>query len=234
MIEYKDKKTNLPLPSYDLWEEKHVVSVFTSSLVYKAMMSAYNFAKTLGKDEDASVFFAEADNIRRSMISRLWDDNKKYFFKLSPETLEMDTVVDASSFYGVFRFGILPIDDIRLKDMHQKMISTLSKGNIVGGYARYENDQYYKSSPDSAGNPWPLISLWSSQYKIASSSNKQDLLLAASDLEWVASVSKGSMLSEQLHPKNGSQISATPLAWAHAEFVRTVIEFSEKRKLFSN
>ena len=39
------------------------------------------------------------------------------------------------------------------------------------------------------------------------------------------------MLSEQLDPNTGESISATPLVWSHAEFVRTVIEYNKKFNL---
>ena len=36
------------------------------------------------------------------------------------------------------------------------------------------------------------------------------------------------MMSEQLDPQTGEQISASPLVWSHAEFVHTVIDYLEK------
>ncbi|MDP2947524.1 MAG: glycoside hydrolase family 15 protein, partial [Nanoarchaeota archaeon] len=55
---------------------------------------------------------------------------------------------------------------------------------------------------------------------------------AAADIEWVAKFARSGMLSEQLNPYNGSPISATPLTWSHAEFVRTVIEYDKKMKSY--
>jgi GH15 family glucan-1,4-alpha-glucosidase len=53
---------------------------------------------------------------------------------------------------------------------------------------------------------------------------------AAKDIEWAARFARSGMLSEQLNPYTGEPISATPLTWSHAEFVRTVIEYDKKNK----
>ncbi len=230
MIRYKDSKTGLPLPSYDLWEEKYGVSSFTASVVYGALVSAKNFAKTLGKDEDVLRFGTEADSMRKSIINNLWDEKEKRFFNLveGPEGLSVDKNWDASSFYGVFRFGVMAPDDPRMKETFQFLKQRLSKGINIGGFARYENDAYSKVLESSAGNPWFLTTLWFVQYKIAIASNLKEMEEIKVDLEWVAKYANGSMLSEQLNPNNGQPISASPLVWSHSEYVRTLIEYNNK------
>ena len=79
-----------------------------------------------------------------------------------------------------------------------------------------------------AGNPWFVTSLWLTQYKIATASSLSDLEGVIKDLEWVASLAYHSMLPEQVHPMTGSNLSATPLVWSHAEYVRTVVEYHKK------
>ena len=49
MIQYRDPDTKLPLPSYDLWEEKRGCSTFTAAAVYGALVAAADLAKILGK-----------------------------------------------------------------------------------------------------------------------------------------------------------------------------------------
>ena len=46
----------------------------------------------------------------------LWDEEGKYFFKLVGDKLEKDVNLDASSFYGPFRFGVVSADDPRMKE----------------------------------------------------------------------------------------------------------------------
>src|SRR3989344_3454058 len=230
LIRYKDVKSGLPLPSYDLWEEKYGVSAFTSAVVYGGLVSAGNFAKTLGKEDDTSRFFNEAEILRKAIIKELWSDDAKYFFRLVDNNgrLELEKRVDASSFYGAFRFGIFAPDDPRMKVSFSTAQQKLSFGSRVGGIARYEGDNYCRVMEGVAGNPWFVTSLWLTQYKIATASSLSDLEGVIKDLEWVASLAYHSMLPEQVHPMTGSNLSATPLVWSHAEYVRTVVEYHKK------
>jgi hypothetical protein len=36
------------------------------------------------------------------------------------------------------------------------------------------------------------------------------------------------MLSEQVHPSTGAQLSASPLTWSHTEYVITLLDYEEK------
>ena len=229
IIRYKDLRTGLPLPSYDLWEEKYCVSAFTASVAYGGLLACHNFAKTLGKEDDADKYYKEAEIIRKAILSNLWDEEGKYFFKLIGDNLEKDTNLDSSSFYGPFRFGILAPDDPRMKDLFHLFQARLRKGISVGGFARYERDAYNHIEDGSIGNPWFVVTAWFIQYKIAVSNSESDLSDVAKDIEWIAKFAKSGMLSEQINPHTGEQISATPLVWSHSEFVRTVIEYNKKR-----
>lgn len=232
MMRYRDISSGLPLPSYDLWEEKFAVSPFTASVIYGGLVSAGHFAKTLGKEDDASLFYSEAENMRKAIISHLWDESGKYFFKLVGDKLEKDPNLDSSCFYGVFKFGLISPDDSRMREAFNIINDRLSRNIKVGGRARYEGDQYCKVREDTPGNPWFISTLWFTQYKIAVASSAAELEGVIQDLEWVAKMAKFGMLSEQINPDTGEAISATPLTWSHAEFVRTLLEYDKKRKQF--
>lgn len=164
----------------------------------------------------------------------LWDENGKYFFKLIGDKLEKDTRLDASGFYGMFRLGVVSADDPRMKEAFKVLKDRLGKGINIGGFARYEDDAYCRIPGESVGNPWIIISLWFSQYKIAVATSLTELQEAASDIEWVAKIAKSGMLPEQINPRTGDPLSAIPLTWSHAEFVRTVIEYDKKMNSFNN
>ncbi|OHA97311.1 MAG: hypothetical protein A3E02_00670 [Candidatus Zambryskibacteria bacterium RIFCSPHIGHO2_12_FULL_38_34] len=234
IIRYRDMHTGLPLLSYDLWEEKYTVSPFTASVVYGGLMAAGNFAKTLGKEDDCAKFYSEAEILRKSIMIYLWDEEGKYFFKLVGDKLEKDVNLDASSFYGPFRFGVVSADDPRMKEGFKILQSRLGRGISIGGFARYESDTYCHVPGDSTGNPWVITSLWFIQYKIATAVSIIELKKIASDIEWVVKFAKSGMLSEQLNPYTGEFLSAMPLVWSHAEFVHTVIEYNKKIKSFNN
>jgi glucoamylase len=228
IIRYKDANTGLPLPSYDLWEEKYGVSSYPASVAFGALISAGHFAKTLGKEEDMANFYKEAESLRRSIINYLWDDNEKRFINLVGEKLEKDPNLDASCFYGVFRYGVLSPEDSKMKEAFEVLNNRLKKGNIIGGVPRYENDAYANVGGEAVGNPWFVTTLWLTQYKIACANSVNDLEKVFSDIEWVTKNSKNSVLSEQINPYTGSPISAMPLVWSHSEFVRTIVECSKK------
>lgn len=233
MIHYRDIHSGLPLQSYDLWEEQYGVSPFTASLVYGGLISAHNFAKTLGKEEDANKFYLEAESLRKAIMSLLWDEGGKYFFKLIGDKLEKNTNLDASSFYGMFRFGVMSADDPRMKEAFKILTGKLKRGISIGGFARYEGDAYCHVPGDSVGNPWFVVTLWFTQYKIAVATSAAELREASDDIEWVAKFARSGMLAEQINPYTGEPISAMPLTWSHAEFVRTVIEYDKKIKSFN-
>ena len=233
LVRYKNIHTGLPLPSYDLWEENYSVSTFTASVVYGGLLAAGHFAKTLGKEEDTQKFYTEAEAMRRAIMTHLWDETGKYFFRLVGDNLEKDTNLDASSFYGPFRFGVIAPDDPRMKSAFALFQNRLSRGISIGGFARYENDAYSRVSESSVGNPWFVVTLWFTQYKIALANSMADLESVAYEIEWVAKFAHSGMLSEQLNPYTGEAISATPLTWSHSEFVRTIIEYDRKMKSFS-
>jgi GH15 family glucan-1,4-alpha-glucosidase len=233
MIHYKDIHSGLPLPSYNLWEEQYGVSAFTASTVYGGLVAAHNFAKTLGKEDDAGKFYSEAEILRKAIMSQLWSEEGKYFFKLNGDKLEKDFNLDASSFYGPFRFGVLSADDPRMREAFKVLSGKLNKGVNIGGFARYEGDKYSHVEGDSAGNPWFITTLWFTQYKIALAISAKELEEAAKDIEWTAKFAKSGMLSEQLNPYTGEPLSATPLTWSHSEYVRTVIEYDKKMKFLT-
>ena len=101
----------------------------------------------------------------------------------------------------------------------------------VGGIARYEGDQYFRTVPDVPGNPWFITTLWYTQYAIALAQNDHDLDLVRADLNWVErNALRSGVLSEQLNPYTREQVSAAPLTWSHAEYIRTVIMYMKKLK----
>ncbi len=235
LIRYKAEKTGLPLPSYDLWEERYGVSPFTVSLVYGGLLAASRFAKILGKEEEARHFNTEAEGMRIALVRELWNENENCFMELVEieGELRKQKRLDMSGFYGAFKFGIFALDDPRLRAYFELVSKNLSQGIKVGGLARYEGDRHCRSVEGVAGNPWFVTSLWLAQYKIMSATSARDLERVIGDIEWVANLSFHEMLSEQVHPLTGASLSATPLTWSHAEFARTIIEYEKKMKSFS-
>lgn len=229
MSSYRDRATGLPCPSHGLWEERYAVSCFTSASVYGALNAAASFAEVLGKREDADAFRLSARELRTAILERFYLPEAGHFAKLFERAdgrLRRDDTLDASSAYGVFRFGVVEPDDARLAKAQEKTYEALVCTTPVGGLARYEGDAYYLVDVAFPGNPWFITTLWHIEYACARAQTKEDLAQVAEKLRVVAQRATGAgMLAEQLNPHTGEPVSATPLAWSHAGFVLAVVAY---------
>lgn len=232
MVSYRDKKTGLPKPSYDLWEEKYGVHTFTASAVYGALMAATNFSKLLGKTNHAENYMNAAEEVKAGILQYLYDEKTGHFIKsLSKSGKEniKDETVDISSCFGIFHFGVLPPNDAKLKKSFELTVSQLSRNSAVGGVARYEGDAYYRIPADTAGNPWFITTLWAIQYDISLAQTEKEFDEVRKKIDWVAKFALASgVLSEQINPHNGEQVSAAPLTWSHAEYINTILKYLDR------
>jgi GH15 family glucan-1,4-alpha-glucosidase len=232
LAEFIDKDTGLPLPSYDLWEEKHGVSTFTASTVYAGLIAGSNFAELFEKNNTKEMLRSTAERMRLAIIEHLYDDSKGTFIKqISYRNNEVvhDTIVDSSSVYGIITYGVLPVTDKKVIASIQTLRERLQIHDGIGGVPRYERDQYYRQV--DTPNPWYITTLWLAQYYIRKAENGDDLGEALRWINWTVEHSPHSgVLSEQLHPFTGEQLSATPLTWSHAEYVYTVQLYHQKLK----
>jgi len=233
LMGYKYEKTHLPYPSYDLWEEKYGISTFTSSAKYGALTVASQFARLLGKAHREKEYKEAAENIREAILKYLYDDELGMFYKLlnveEGGKMTYDKTLDSSSFYGVFKFGVLAADDERMIRARDVLNERLLNKNEAGGMPRYEGDRYFQVGNDAAPNPWFITSLWMAQHSIALAKSEKDLDEAKKILKWTEKYAlKSGILSEQVNPYTGAQISGAPLTWSHSTYINTVIDYLEK------
>lgn len=224
MMNYRDFKTGLPLPSYDLWEERQGVLTFTVSTVFGGLMAAANFAEAFGEKELAQDYRNGAQKIREAMDQYLYLENEKRFARMinfkKDGTTEIDASVDAS-LYAAFAFGPYEPTDEKVKNTMEQIIEKLSSG---GGISRYDQDPYYRSGDQN--NPWFITTLWVGQYYIAI--GKLDVALEI--LEWVADHALPSgVLAEQVNPVTHEPLSVSPLTWSHGTFIATVQQYINKK-----
>ena len=230
MVGYRDSKTHLPKASYDLWEEKFGIHTFTASTVYGALIAAAKFAKLLGKEKSEQIYNTAAFEIRQAILTYLYDDAQGIFVKMvnvaDDGTLTYDNTLDMSSVYGVFAYGVLDIDDPRLARAIKQVEDRLVCKTEISGVARYEGDYYFRSVGGIPGNPWIITTLWLAKYYIARAKSEADFAPAHKWIAWTLKhASFSGILSEQIHPYTGEQLSATPLTWSHSEYVATVVEY---------
>jgi len=231
MLSYIDPITGLPLPSYDLWEERHGVSAFTSSTVYAALIAASHFTKAFGETEISNEYLQAALGIKEGIEKYLYLEKERRFarmiFPKEDGSYEVDATVDAS-LYALFAFGVYDAKDEKIQTTMEQVKEKLWNRQI-GGLARYENDSFYRSNNELAPNPWFVTTLWLGQYYIARASSKEDLQDALEILVWVADHALPSgVLSEQLDGMTAEQVSVSPLTWSHGTYIATVQQYLNK------
>lgn len=232
LVGYRDQETGLPKASYDLWEEKIGVHTYTVASVYGALKSAGKLARLLGKSGQARQYDSVAGEIKQAMKDKLVVDGK--FIKGFRGAGGLDTpdhTADASTVYGLWKYGVLSTDDELLQATADHVFEHTAVGSSIGGYARYAGDDYYRKPHQTniPGNPWFIATLWHARYLIRKAETKDKLLQARQDLRWVREHARPSgVLSEQIDPYTGQQVSAAPLIWSHAEYVKTIMAYEDK------
>jgi GH15 family glucan-1,4-alpha-glucosidase len=206
LASYVDGKNNLPLPSYDIWEERYGINFYTVACVYLGLLSAAKFAE----------FFGESDVKKRylEVASRIKEGSEIFFvndhFARSIINGKLDLTADSSTILGAL--FLYDAKDSKVKENKQYVEEKLK---VNGGIARYENDWYFKEADKP--NPWFITTLWLAQQYIA----EGDLNMANEYLNWVLSKSLPTgLIPEQITP-NGNYPSVSPLSWSHAELIRT-------------
>jgi GH15 family glucan-1,4-alpha-glucosidase/ferredoxin len=256
MMRYRDARTGLPLPSYDLWEERWGVHAFTVATVHAGLKAARNFAVCFGDRERAEAFDRAAEEIRAGAAKYLFSDKLNRFVRrlvpkdgvappddesyretsqLRPDEVaefyEVDETLDAS-LYAIYKFHLFDADDPRVRATMRAVEDKLWVKTRVGGVARYENDYYHRVSNDIAsvpGNPWFICTLWLADYFITRAQTTAELKTALPIFEWTASHAlESGVLAEQVNPYTNQPISVSPLTWSHATVVSTVIKYLEK------
>jgi oligosaccharide amylase len=233
LVHFRDANTGLPLPSYDLWEEKIGVSTYTCASVYGGLMAAAKFAELLDKRNHMREYKKAAKEIKQATINHLFSEKLQSFVRIARIVngkVEHEEIVDASSFFGLWYFGMLDQNDPLFIKTHEQVTARLTNPTEIGGVIRYEKDNYFKSTDKS--NPWFITTLWEVQRRLSKEEvNDDDFEYAKSIFDWVISHTYPSgVLAEQLNPYTGYSLSATPLVWSHAVYIETILLFLKRKK----
>jgi len=235
MASYREPHTNLPAPSYDLWEERRGIHSFTVAAIWAGLQAAANFTEMFGEVALTKRYRQAAAEIKEAAIEYLFDKKLGRFLRSikvdADGVVEPDYTID-SSICGPFLFGMLQATDPLIESTMAAIIDRLWCKTEVGGIARYENDHYQRISQDIAnipGNPWFICTMWVAQYHIARAQSIDDLKPALQIFTWVKHCALPSgVLAEQVHPHNHSPLSASPLTWSHAAVVIAIHEYLDK------
>jgi GH15 family glucan-1,4-alpha-glucosidase len=243
MAGYRDATTGLPLPSWDLWEERRGVMTFTCAAVWAGLDAAARFADAFGDRNPAAHFRQAAAEVKSGVLEHLWDEREGRFLRMIvPANAEsgLSETRDATpdvSLFGLHFLRFLPPDDARLVATLDSVADALAVRTEIGGTARYRGDSYYAGSKELdmvPGNPWFVAQAWVAQWRIARARNEQELQDALAPVEWILRrASPAGLMPEQLHPYTGAPLAVTPLTWSHAAFVNTACDYLEKARALS-
>lgn len=236
LVSYRDPQTHLPLPSYDLWEERYALHTYTVASVIAGLRAAANFAKLFHDDTLAEKYDSVADEMTLGISQHLYHKALKRFARSGSRIeggYKLDEVIDIS-LLSLATLGVLDPKDPQMVDTANAVCDQLWLKTPIEGCARYHGDVYQRTedSPnDIPGNPWFISTLWLAEYYIDLAENIEELQAALPYLQWCVKNSLPSgVLAEQVHPINGLPICVSPLTWSHSAFVWTVLKYSEKDK----
>lgn len=234
LLRFRDDN-GLPLPSYDLWEERFGVFTFTVASVYAALRAAAKFADYHGEPGRSRRYEEGAQRMKAAADLHLYDATCGRFARgVHPheEGGHLSYVRDMSldsSLYALFDFGLYTAADPRVAATMQAVREGLWVDTHIGGLARYRGDHYFREfgeDPRVPGNPWFICTLWYAEWVIESAPTIEGLERARYYLEWaVRRALPSGVMAEQLHPFTGAPLSVSPLTWSHATFVKVVQEY---------
>lgn len=101
LVRYRDPATHLPLPSYDLWEERWGIHAFTVASVFAGLQAAWQFAVCFGDDGRAARYARAAEEVRRAFIKHMWSpEHDRYLRRIVPVDRQRTSVLMAEVMDG--------------------------------------------------------------------------------------------------------------------------------------
>ena len=228
LLHHIDPASGLPLPSYDLWEERLGVHTFTVGTVIAGLHAGQQLLKkwSLPGGETAKEV---ADHMRNAMCQRLFDKDRGGFYRMLAPDGSPDKTVDSSTLQ-IALMGVLPVDDPHVLANQNLVRKRLTVRSEIGGLARYENDWSWRLAEEHTGNPWVISTMWMAQLKILQANSTKDLKGPLDTIRWARRLSGSTgVLAEQYHPNTGAPLSVSPLTWSHAELLRTAAMWSSRK-----
>ena len=236
-----DARTGLPA-STDWWNERRGIHAPVAGAVRGGLRGAARIAATLGEAGRARAWSAAADRIARGMTATLSPGATAPFHRGLSET-EGEWRVDGTADASLLLLGLL--DDFEPEDPRVRATVAETKERLwvrtgTGGLARYEGDRVgsvggdVTAPTDVPGSPNVAATLWLALHAIRAARRLQDLEPARTILFWAAARAEGiGLLPERLHPYRGRTVGPAPSLAAHAWFVQTAIDYSERVRLLT-
>lgn len=229
-LAYHTDQDGLPLPSYDLWEQKYLTTTYTTAVTYAALLEAADLADEYGRSDDGARWRAAADAMK-SASHAFYSTETKCFVKgfIEGENGErvVDATIDVSSVFGAFMYGLFEMDSEEVTSSIASVREKLANSKESTAIIRYEHDDYYRDGDASVeSNPWPVASLWMAQIAL----EQNDVDAACRAVDWVLSLTTTiPTISEQVRPQTFEPASVAPLVWSHAELASTMLDLAQTK-----
>lgn len=236
-----DEDTGLPLPSFDLWEERMGEHTYSTAAVIAGINAAVEMGGYLGiPAADLERWKLNSKKMQDAMEKQLVDKDRGVFLrsvrtKLNPwgpepspltvtirvnskgffrEVSSVDPRMDISLLGPVIPFSILDPKHETVSRTASEIEDSLYCRN-TGGILRYEDDTY------AGGNPWIISSLWLALYYIKINNYQK----AREYFHWVLKCATHlDLLPEQVDRHDGKPCWVIPLTWSHAMYVLVLKE----------
>lgn len=222
------------------------LEIWSNSACYGALMELSYLAKKTGKEWKAWQLLG--NNIRNGILKNLWNTRLQSFVKCIRLKESSSVVVDPdASSYGVAEFGVLDNGNKMIKNNVNRIEKRLWNKDL-GGICRYPK---YEGRNNGGWGPWPHFTLMLCRHFIKIKDRKKaeqylkwvlrisyknllpEHLSTKSEFEeYVTDYREAGLLRKdrmimientRKHPmfKKGLAYITLPLAWPHAEFIRT-------------
>lgn len=190
--------------SYDLWEERKGVHLYSTVSIYAALKASKDMLKVIDDIKYASLLEridTKINEVRRG-INEYFVENGRLKRSLD------DYKIDISLLCVCVPFDVFDVNDDVVKNTVSEIERTLHMPN--GGYMRYQWDNYI------GGNTWIVSSLWLAMYYI----KLGDLAKARELFDWVTNHADSLyFLPEQIEREGNKTAWVTELSWSHAMYV---------------
>ncbi len=101
LVRYRDPATHLPLPSYDLWEERWGIHAFTVASVHAGLKAAWQFAVCFGDTPRATRYARAAEEMRDAFGEHMWsEDDGRFLRRIVPTHRDRTAVLMAEVMDG--------------------------------------------------------------------------------------------------------------------------------------
>jgi GH15 family glucan-1,4-alpha-glucosidase len=235
MSNYIDENLNLPRPSWDIWEERRGIHLYTSAITSLALFSASELASVMGDMESSKKFFNKAQQIWNGLRAFFENGNLCRSLLPSPSGWQRDSTPDASLFLLPL-LNILPVPEEEFEPLLHEVERELWVKTKIGGLSRYKGDWYFRQCEDLEnipGNPWYICTMWLAEWYIEKAKSLEELKDCLKFFQWAKDYSLPTgIFPEQVHPLTGEPLSVAPLTWSHISFMSAVLHYLRKRRGF--